>query len=188
MIYDLQVEADGHGDDQLLLKSNHLKKLMELCWDENRSEYTDNNFAEKKLSQVRTLASFMPLFVEMVDETRAKQIHGHLKEFGAPGGCYLTDHPYDNLNSAWNHPLIQAPYVYTTVKGLCDYELMEDAADIGTSWLGMVQEVYEKTGETWAWYNAENRSHIHSGGIENVPLLGWTAGVYAELIECLGLD
>ncbi len=188
MIYDLQIEADGHGDEQLLQKSAHLKKLMELCWDEEGQRYLDNDFSRKTRSTIHTLASFMPLFVEMVAEERAKAMHDHLKAFTAPGGCFLMDKKHPHKGSLWNHPLIQAPYVYTTVKGLCDYDLMEDAADIGTNWLSMVQDVYEKTGETWAWYNAQERSPVHPDGVTNTPVLGWTAGVYTELVECLGLD
>ena len=188
MIYDLQVEAQGHGDDQLLQKSAAMIKMMEFCWDETKGFYFDNNFEVKKLSPVKSLAGFMPLFVEMVDEKRAQRIQSHLKDFTAPGGFALTDQPYDKTNSLWNAPLIQAPCVYTTLKGLCDYDFMEDAADIGTNWLTMVQENYAATGELWAWYNAADRSVRHPDGIDNSPMLSLTAGVYTEVVDCLGLD
>jgi len=188
MIYDLQVEAEGHGDELLLQKSAAMKKMMDFCWNETEGFYFDNNFEEKKLSSVKSLAGFMPLFVEMVDEKRAQHIQSHLKAFTAPGGFTLTDQPYDKTISIWNAPLIQAPYVYTTLKGLCDYDFMEDAADIGTNWLTMVQENYAATGELWAWYNAADRSVRHPDGVDNSPMLSLTAGVYAEVVDCLGLD
>lgn len=188
MIYDLQVEAEGHGDEQLLQKSAAMKKMMEFCWDESEGFYFDNNFENKQLSPVKSMAGFMPLFVEIVDETRAQRIASHLKDFTAPGGLTLTDQSYGKTNSLWNAPLIQAPFVYTTLKGLCDYDFMEDAADIGTNWLTMVQENYAATGELWSWYNASDRSVRHPDGIENSPLLALTAGVYAEMVDCLGLD
>ncbi|HNW59383.1 MAG TPA: trehalase family glycosidase [bacterium] len=188
MIYDLQVEAEGRGDDTLLQKAAGLKKMMEFCWDDTAGFYYDNNFEDKKLSPVRSLAGFMPLFVEMVDNDRAQRIVGHLKDFCTPGGFALTDQNYGVKRSLWSAPLIQAPYVYTTLKGLCDYDFMEDAADIGTNWLSMVHENYGKTGELWAWYNAADRSTQHPDGLENSPMLSLTAGVYAEVIDCLGLD
>lgn len=188
MIYDLQIEAEGHGDDTLLQKAASMKKMMEFCWDENAGFYFDNNFEEKKLSPVRSLAGFMPLFVEIVDGERAQRMIQHLKDFTAPGGFSLTDQNYGTKRSRWSAPLIQAPYVYTTLKGLCDYDFMEDAADIGTNWLSMVQEQYAKTGELWSWYNAADRSVTHPDGLENSPLLALTAGVFAEVIDCLGLD
>jgi alpha,alpha-trehalase len=188
LIYDLQVEAEGHGDETLLQKATALKKMMEFCWDDSTGFYYDNNFEEKKLSRVKSLAGFMPLFVEMIDSDRAQRILAHLPDFSAAGGFTLTDQDYGRKNSLWSTPLIQAPYVYTTLKGLCDYDFMEDAADIGTNWLSMVQENYSKSGELWAWYNAVDRSITHPDGVENVPMLSLTAGVYTEVIDCLGLD
>ena len=188
MIYDLQVEAEGHGDDLLLQKSAAMKKMMEFCWNEKEGFYYDNNFEEKMMSPVKSLAGFMPLFVEMVDASRAQRMIGHLQNFTASGGFTLTDQDYGRKKSLWNAPLIQAPYVYTTLKGLCDYEFMEDAADIGTNWLTMVQELYTQTGDLWAWYNAADRSITHPDGLQNSSMLSLTAGVYAEVVDCLGLD
>ncbi len=188
MIYDLQVEAEGHGDDLLMQKSASLKKMMDFCWNEAEGFYFDNNFEEKQQSNVKSLAGFMPLFVEIVDDIRAKQMASHLQAFTAPGGFTLTDHENSKTHSLWSAPLIQAPCVYTTLKGLCDYDFMEDAADIGTNWLSMVQEIYAQTGELWAWYNAADRSTKHPDGVENTPMLSLTAGVYAEVVDCLGLD
>lgn len=188
MIYDLQAEAEGHGDDTLLQKSRAMIKMMEFCWDEAAGFYFDNNFEEKRLSAARSLAGFMPLFVEIVDEERARRMQNNLAAFVAPGGFVLTDQPYGKTRSLWAAPLIQAPLVYTTLKGLCDYDFMEDAADIGVNWLSMVQETYAATGELWTWYNAAERSHTHPEGVENLPLLSLTAGVYTAVVDCLGLD
>ncbi len=188
LIYDLQIETDGQGDESLLQKANQLKKFMDYCWNQEVGFYFDNNFEEKKLSNVKTLAGFMPLFTEMVDQERAKRIQTHLGSFLAEGGLMCMIDGYNHIKSSWNAPICQAPYIYTTLKGLCDYELMEDAADIGTPWLKMVVDIYEKTGEVWAWYNAKDCSIVHPAGVENTPTLGWTAGVYIELVETLGLD
>ncbi|MBN2355858.1 hypothetical protein JXO59_07080 [candidate division KSB1 bacterium] len=188
LIYDLQVEADGIGDEILMQKVTYQKKLMDYCWNEQEGFYFDNDFEQKKLSTVKSLAGFMPLFAEMVDEDRAERMHGHLHAFSADGGLMCTVPEQSKAKSVWSAPICQAPYLYTTLKGLCDYELMEDAADIGTSWLNMVVDIYEKTGELWSWYNVNDCSTTHPDSIENTPTLGWTAGVYIEIVETLGLD
>ena len=148
---------------------------------------TQNNLAEQfgvaRPSLARALGEMAEAFGD-----RAQRILAHLPDFSASGGFTLTDKDYGCKESIWSTPLIQAPYVYTTLKGLCDYDFMEDAADIGTNWLTMVQENYAKTGELWAWYNAAERSTTHPDGVENEPMLSLTAGVYTEVIDCLGLD
>jgi len=188
MIYDLQIEADGAGDETLLQKAAHLKKSLDLCWDQDLGFYFDYRHTTGRRSAIRSLAGFMPLFTELVDETRAQALQEHLQEFLAPGGLYCTAADQRQEKSLWSAPIGQAPYLYTTLKGLCDYDLMEDAADIGINWLSMVKAVYEKTGEMWAWYNVENRSEIHPDGVANAPLLGWTAGIYVAIIDELGLE
>jgi neutral trehalase len=72
------------------------------------------------------------------------------------------------------------------IKGLSDYEYMEDAADIGFSWLDMVYEVYQQTGEMWEWYNVKEKS-IKLASVENRAVLGWTARTYIALLDPLGL-
>ena len=78
--------------------------------------------------------------------------------------------------------------MYFIIKALCDYEFMEDAADIGTNWLDMVVEIYESTGELWEWYNVVDKTPSEPKGINNNPIMGWTAGTYIALTDALGLD
>jgi len=129
----------------------------------------------------------MPLFVEMVDQGRARRMAQQLKWFVAPGGLTITGSAGRPPSAPWSHPLCYAPYLYMALKGLCDYEMMEDAADIGLNWLTLVVEQYEKTDECWEWYNAVERSAV-CPGVENRAMLGWTAGAYIAVVELLGLD
>jgi len=187
LIYDFQVELEGKGDDRLLEKSELIKKLLELCWEEGDGFYFDYDFSKKRNSPLKTLAGFMPLFVEMVDQGRARRMAQQLKWFVAPGGLTITGSAGRPPSAPWSHPLCYAPYLYMALKGLCDYEMMEDAADIGLNWLTLVVEQYEKTDECWEWYNAVERSAV-CPGVENRAMLGWTAGAYIAVVELLGLD
>jgi alpha,alpha-trehalase len=187
LIHDFQAELDGKGDDRLLEKAEQIKKWLDICWEEREGFYYDYDYVKKRISDVKTLAGMSPLFVEMVDERRARRLAQQLKHFVAPGGLYVLDRPEAPLQAPWNHPLCYAPSLYMTIKGLYDYDMMEDAADIGVNWLNMVVEQYEKTGELWEWYNVQDRNAVHNG-LENTPLLGWTAGVYIAIVELLGLD
>lgn len=187
LIHDLQIEADGKGDQSLLQKSEHIKKMFSIFWDENSHFYFDNNFVEKKLSRVKTLAGYMPLFVELVDEQQADILQSHLKDFIAPGGITITDKDYSIKGVSWSYPLLCAPFLYFVIKGLSDYDYMEDAADIGTNWLSMVFDIYQKTGDMWEWYNVKEKSITAPSGAVNSPIMGWTAGTYIALLDTLGL-
>ncbi len=187
LLYDLQIEINGHGDDILLQKSDHIKNIMDMFWDEKESFYFDNDLENKQLIKVKTLSGFMPLFVEMIDKSRAKALTAQIKHFVGPGGLSFTDKDYSSNIPALKYPLITAPCIYFIIKGLCDYEFMEDAADIGTSWLDMVFEIYQSTGEMWEWYNIQDKSVKTSNGIPNTPVWGWTAGTFIALIDALGL-
>ncbi len=187
LIHDLQREADGDGDKSLLQKSEHIQKLFSLFWDDNKQFFFDNNFAEKKLHDIKSLAGYMPLFVELVDENQAATLQAALKDFIAPGGITITDRDYQEAGSGWSYPLLCAPFLYFVIKGLSDYEYMEDAADIGTNWLSMVYDIYEQTGEMWEWYNVKEKSITSPKGVANSPVLGWTAGTYVALLDTLGL-
>jgi len=188
LIYDLQREVHGKGDQQLMQKAEQLQRLLNICWDEQQGFYFDNDFKNKKLSSVKSLAGFVPMFVKMVDEDRAKKLHQQLKHFTLPGGLSCTDHDYGQPNTPWNYPLCYAPYVYFTIKALLDYDLLEDAADIGENWLTMVKDIYNETGEFWEWYNVKDKSIEPVNGVQNKPIMGWTAGTYVALVEALGLD
>ncbi len=188
LIYDLQIEAEGKGDKSLLQKSEHIKKMFNIFYDKEKEFYFDNNFAEKRLSPIKSLAGFMPLFVEMLDGEQAGILQKNIKDFLAPGGVTMTDKDYGGDDIESSYPLVTAPYIYFLVKGLIDHDYMEDAADIGENWLAMVQKIYKKTGEMWEWYNVKEQSAESPKGVENAPILGWTAGAYVALLDALGLD
>ena len=158
-----------------------------MFWNEKENFYFDNDLENKKLIKVKTLSGFMPLFVEMIDKSRAKVLTEQLKNFTGPGGLSYTDKDYGSKIPALKYPLTTAPCIYFIIKGLCDYEFMEDAADIGTNWLDMVFQVHKKTGEMWEWYNIKDKSVKTSDGIPNTPVWGWTAGTFIALIDALGL-
>ena len=188
LIFDLQKEAEGKGNQQLVQKAEQLKKLVDMCWDDKDGFYYDINFVNKKQSRTRTLAGFVPLFVKMVDEKRAKRIIEHLSCFSNPGGLSCTEELSGKPETPWTFPRCYAPYLYFTIKGLIDYDFMEDAADIGTNWLEMVLKIYKETGDFFEWYNVKDQSTSASKNISNPPIMGVTVGTYAALIDALGLN
>jgi alpha,alpha-trehalase len=187
IIYDLQIEVEGEGKKSLLKESEHIKKLLDLCWNDREEFYFDNNFYTKSQSEVKSLAGFIPLFSKLVEPDRAKKVQKHLSAFVQPGGLTCTDKDYGAPPSPWNYPLCCSPMMYTTIKAMCNYDFMEDAADIGINWLEMVYDIYEQTGELWEWYNVLEKKPDHSSGLSNTPIMGWTMGTYVALVETLGL-
>ena len=188
LLYDLQIEDSGQGDEQIIAKSEHIKKLFEICWDNQENFYFDNDLENKSLMNSKTLAGYMPLFVEMIDKNRAKTMIKQLEHFNSPGGLAFTANPAQADPTGANASIVTAPCVYFIVKGMCDYEYMEDALDIANRWLSMVTEVYEKTGEFWEWYDVSKRTHKADNGLENTPVMGWTAGTFIALMDTLGLE
>ncbi|RPH98441.1 MAG: hypothetical protein EHM72_12805 [Calditrichaeota bacterium] len=130
----------------------------------------------------------MPLFVEMTDDQHAVNMQLHIKDFLAPGGAAFTIRDHGDQISVWNYPLVCAPFIYFTVKGLIDYEFMEDAADIGENWLHMVYSIYQQTGNMWEWYNVMDKNISTRAAIANSATLGATAGAYIALVDTLGLE
>ncbi len=187
LIHDLQVEVDGHGDNAFVQKSDHIKKMFDVFWDNDTAFYYDNNFTEKQLGTIKSLAGYVPLFVKMVKGSKADNLQQHIKDFMAPGGITITAKE-SAKNSELGYPLCCAPYVYFVIKGLSDYEFMEDAADIGEHWLQMVYDIYKETGDMWEWYNVVDKTTESPKGVKNTPILGWTAGTYIALIDTLGLE
>ena len=169
-------------------KADKIKELFEICWNPKENFYFDNDFESKTQSQVKALSGFMPLFTKMLDQNRARDLFTNLENFWAPGGLTITDQPYSDSVSPWNYPLICAPYIYFVVKGLSDYEFMEDAADIGSNWLNMVYDIYKETGDMWEWYDVNEKSHRYSKSITNTPVMGWTAGTFISLLDVLGIE
>lgn len=188
IIFDLQIETDGHGDQNLLQKSDQMQRLMEICWSNSDGFYYDNDIPAKRLSPKKHLSSFLPLFVEMIDEKRARRMASHLKSFIQPGGLSNGEKSTGQFHSVWEYPYITPPYMYMIIKGLCDYEMMEDAADIGTNWINMVLNIYQETGYFWEWYNVADRTINSPHGLANYPNMGWSVGTFIALHNALGLD
>jgi alpha,alpha-trehalase len=186
LIYDLQIEADGRGDESLLQKSDRIKKLMEMCWDESEGFYFDNHIESKQRYDVKSLAGFIPLFTEMVEKPRAQLMMQQLKNYIAPGGL-KSGNVENGSGLAANSVISNSTYLYLILKGMCDYEFMEDAADIGENWLNMTIENYESTGELWNWYNVNDKSNKSTSGGANMASIGLTGGVFIALVDLLGL-
>ena len=188
LIYDLQIEADGQGDQSLLQKSDKIKRRFDLFWDDQVNFYFDNDYVNKQLNPVKSLSGFMPLFVKMADEKHAEKLQSHIRDFMVAGGVTLTDQAYTEEQVTRAYPLLCAPFVYFLCKGLSDYEFMEDAADIGSNWLKMVFKIYKKTDQLWEWYNTKDQSITSPNDVKNSPVLGWTLGVYTALLDTLGIE
>ncbi len=184
IIYDLQKEVDGSGDKTLQNRADQIKQQLELCWDSDQHFYFDNNFQTKELSPVKSLAGFVPLFVKGVDSTRAQQMQEHLTSFLQPGGlsCYAK-----TSSSKWQDICVP-PYFYLTIKGMFNYDFMEDAADLATNWLKMVKNIWQEMDELWEWYNVKEQTAQPTPSLENHPSLGWTMGTYVALVDDLGLE
>jgi alpha,alpha-trehalase len=187
IINDLFKELEGEENSTLLNRAKQIRELLDLCWNNSEQFFYDNNIDDKKISDIKTLAGFTPLFTKLVEKQQAEEIQKHIKDFARPGGLACTEKGKAENGKPWTAPLCYAPYLYFCIKGFFNYDFMEDSADIAINWLEMVKKVYNETTEIWEWYNVEDKTHLMEG-VENRAGAGWTMGTYIALTDELGLD
>ncbi len=179
IIYDLQSEADTVGDAGLLQKSEAIKDALQKLWDEKQQFFIDRPLDEKTAPAARSLSAFLTLFTEIASEEQAAAMQKQLSLFAAPGGLLFVE-----PEACRDCPSSAAPEIFFVIKGLIDYDFMEDAADIGLNWLKTVHDAFQQSGTLARRYNVLSRSADTAAPADK----GWTAGAYIALVEELGLD
>lgn len=170
-------------------KAEQINEAMELCWDPETEFYYDYDLGNKKLLKKKSLAAFQPMFAKMVTMRRAELLVDHLEDFAHKSGLTCLDQDYGVKNLSWNYPNSFAPLIWIVVKGLINYDYIDEARELALRWLDLTYRLYQETGEFWERYNAVEGT-VLSDGIpnNNHPIMGWTAGVYIELVEIFGLE
>jgi len=94
--------------------------------------------------ETKSLATYFPLWVEIVENSKARFLVRNLKHFEHEFGLSTTDQTYNMKNKQWSYPNGWAPLHFIVINGLRKYDFNEDANRITKKWLKLCASRYER--------------------------------------------
>jgi alpha,alpha-trehalase len=184
--------GDPHVWRQRALKRKTL--MNKFCWNDHECFYYDYEYSLNQHSKHETSAAFFTLWAGIPSIEQAHQMVSKLSHLEYDYGLVACrsnqsedQQPYHDQVYQWDFPNAWPPLQYAAIAGLIKYGFMEDAKRIAQKYVTCVTENFVKTENLWEKYNAV------TGGIDepeergNLPLLGWTAGVFLYALDVLRL-
>jgi alpha,alpha-trehalase len=169
-------------DEYFTLSNQREKAIEKYFYLHGKGFYFDYDFVEKKHTNCYSLAAVFPLFFNLSDSLKSKNVSEILKEkFLAEGGFITTT---NNTGQQWDAPNGWAPLQYMAYKGLVNYGFENLANEAKNRWLRTNENVYQKTGKMTEKYNVKTPNSMAGGGeYPNQDGFGWTNGVYLKLVN-----
>ncbi|HLP96278.1 MAG TPA: alpha,alpha-trehalase TreA [Saprospiraceae bacterium] len=154
--------------------------IQQYCWNPAQGFYTDYDWQNSRSSNYLTLAGAFPLYFQIADAQKARQVADQLQHsFLKDGGLRTT---LVHSGQQWDAPNGWAPLQWICFAGLKSYGFQELAAAIRQNWLEMVERTYASTGKMMEKYHVEDLNAPGGGGeYPNQDGFGWTNGVYLKL-------
>ncbi|MFO0971263.1 MAG: trehalase family glycosidase [Candidatus Saccharimonadales bacterium] len=172
-----------------IAKQRH-QNMQNLMWSSTKGLYYDFNYKKERKGQVASLASYVPLWAELVDQKTANQLAKNLRRFDADGGLVTTDGQM--LKSAlpqkmplqWAYPNGWAPVHFFVVQGLEKYGYHEEAKRIALKWLKTCNDWFTKHGVFLEKYNMiQPTKHPVEGVYPSQTGFGWTNAIFERLCQ-----
>lgn len=161
------------------------EKIRSLMYDGEK--FLDYNYKTGEHSRVFTCASFFPLWADIASEEEAASTAGNLKriecDFGV-AACEKGDR--GGVIYQWDYPNGWAPLHYIVVHALDNYGYRDDAVRIAEKYTKSMEKIFAETGTIWEKYNVTEGSIKVNDEYKMPEMLGWTAGVYLDLLNYLG--
>jgi alpha,alpha-trehalase len=153
-------------------------------WSETDGFYMDYDLDKKDHSPVKSLASSLPLFVDLANVEQAKQVSLVIeKSFLKQGGLVTT---MIDSSQQWDSPNGWAPLHWFVVQGLLKYQQKNLAYTIQQRWLNTVEGYFKQTSKIMEKYNVCQHNHKAGGGEYDVQEgFGWTNGVHLAFSSLL---
>jgi len=166
-------------------KAEARKRIMkELMWCEEDGLYYDYNVSTRTQKRIKSLASFVPLWVGLVDQSDAARLASNLGLFEHDFGLSTCDQDYGYTDRQWNYPYGWAPLHWMVFKGLRRYGFHADAYRIAEKWLDLNLSVFEETYLMWEKYDVVHGTRAEiQGRYPTQHGFGWTNGVFLDLLE-----
>jgi len=166
-------------------KAEKRKDLInEFLWSEEDGLFYDFNFSTIEQKKIKSLASYVPLWVGLVNIEKARKIVSNLDLFEYDFGLSTCDQDYGFSDRQWNYPFGWAPLQWMVIKGLKKYDFTEEAFRIAFKWLNLNLKIFEETHAMWEKYD------VVDGGIRETTSgyltqkgFGWTNGVFIDLFK-----
>ncbi|WMJ73028.1 alpha,alpha-trehalase TreF [Cytophagaceae bacterium ABcell3] len=161
---------------------NRKAAINKYCLDTLSGIYLDYNFVSKALSDKKTLASAVPLFLNIADTMTAENTSVFIKEHLLHKGGAVTTTL--ETEEQWDKPNGWAPLHYMTIEGLKNYGLHENAEEIANRWIETNMTIFNQSHKLTEKYNVV-KPNIKGGGGE-YPLqdgFGWTNAVLLKLLS-----
>jgi alpha,alpha-trehalase len=181
-IYRAYLAADDtvQANDFLARAKVRKEALTKYCWDEEEGFFEDYNFVNQTRTGVLAISGLYPLFFQLANTTQASAAARAVENrFLKPGGVPAT---LNATGQQWDAPNGWAPLQWITVQGLTNYEQDELADEVASRWLGLNEDVYERTLKFTEKYNVEDLSMSGGGGeYPNQDGFGWTNGVFQQM-------
>lgn len=166
------------------LANKRLMALNEYCWSDSQGLFMDFNLRTHKQSDVCSLASAVPLFVNLATPHQAEKTKVILMDkFLKQGGLVTT---LNTTSQQWDSPNGWAPLQWFTVKGLKHYGFEKEAATIIHHWLDMVEDCFKTDQCLLEKYNVCEPVNRAGGGEYKVQQgFGWTNGVTSRFYQLI---
>ena len=177
-----------------------VEAVNRVLWSDNF--YYDYDCKKEKISYVKSVASFLPLFSGVCDKERAEILVKNLTdpnafytEFAIPS--IATDDKTFGTDM-WRGP-VWINYNYMIAEGLKMYGYTELSDEIISKTVKVINEWYEKTGAVYEFYDCENKKSpqllTRKGEViepynfeirlQSIRDYGWTATLTYDIIENL---
>ena len=177
------------NNDEILKWENRAKNRSELIrkyMKNDKGLFFDYDMKNNKLGQIFSVASYFPLFVKLANEEEARVAFENISRIDAPYGIVACEKNDEIGRYQWDHPNGWACLQYIIVKGLLNYGYDKKAKEIATKFTGLIEKVFEETGDLWEKYNVvEGNINVKREYSQMSPMMGWSAGVYLELKEII---
>ena len=155
------------------------RKLMNKYMLAKNSVFYDYSMRTKELG-IFTSASVFPLYFGLATEKQAQAFAENVTRIEEEYGVTICEKHEIKGNYQWAYPNAWPCMQHLVVFGLERYGYTDIALRIGKKYVGMVEKIFEETGELWEKYNAVNGTHKSLGNDASI-MLGWTAGTYLTI-------
>lgn len=165
-------------------RAENRRKLMGKYLSNSEGIMLDYNFKSDSLSEILSVASYMPMFAKMSTYEQAKALVDNLYRLESNYGILTCEKNTVEGNYQWDYPSGWACLQYIMFVGLDNYGYKKEAKRVAEKYVSLVEKVFDKTGNLWEKYNVvEGNISVKSEDSKMPPMMGWSAGVYIAAKE-----
>lgn len=174
-LYDAQGERSKAAQFSAFAK-DRCDAINQFLWHEQSNLYCDYLFRDGTATAVHSLATVLPLFVDIASQTQAQIVAEKVEsEFLVEGGLLTT---LSDSHQQWDSPNGWAPLHWFAVMGLRHYQFNDLARKIMQRWNNTVEVYYLEHDNVMEKYNVRDMHSMAIGGEYEVQHgFGWTNGV-----------